>query len=52
MLYSNHYSDFVYNHLITGTTSIATLKSKQAYKIIAASYSVSIKAYYADNLQF
>ena len=52
VLYSDHYSDFVYNHLITGTTSIATLESKQAYERVAASYGVSIKAYHADNLRF
>ena len=52
VLYANHYSDFIYNNLITGTISLATLESKQAYKRVAASYGLSLKSYHADNLRF
>jgi len=52
VLYVDHYSDFVYNHLITGTTSIATIESNQAYERVVATYGVKIKAYYTDNLRF
>ena len=37
VLYVDHHSDFVYNHLITGTTSSATVESMQVYERIAAS---------------
>ena len=33
-LYVDHFSDFIYNHLITGTTSQETLDSKIAYERI------------------
>ena len=52
VLYADHHSDFLFNHLITGTTSLATLESKQAYERVAASYGVKIKSYHADNLRF
>ena len=52
VLYVDHYSDFMYNHLITGTTSLATLESKLAYERVAAAHGVTIKAYHADNLRF
>ena len=32
VLYADHYSDFLYNHLIFGTSSLETLPSKHAYK--------------------
>ena len=46
MLFVDHYSDFLYNHLITGTTF------KQAYERLAMAHGVKIKAYHADNLRF
>lgn len=52
VLYVDHFSDFMYNHLITGMTSIATLESKQAYKRAAAAHGVKVKSYYVDNLRF
>ena len=48
----DHHSDFLYNHLITGTTSQATLEAKQAYERVAAAHGVRIKSYHADNLRF
>ena len=52
VLYVDHHSDFMYNHLITGTTSLATLESKLAYERVAAAHGVKIKSYHADNLRF
>ena len=52
MLFANHYSDFIYNHLITGNTSITTLEAKQAYERVALSYGVTVKLYHTDNLRF
>ena len=52
VLYVDHMSDFMYNHLITGITSMETLKSKQAYERVANSYGVQVKSYHADNLRF
>ena len=51
-LYVDHFSDYIYNHLITGTTSQETLDSKIAYERIAKTYGVNIKTYHADNLRF
>ena len=52
VLYVVHHSDFMYNHLITGTTSLATLESKLAYERVAAAHGVKIQSYHADNLRF
>ena len=52
VMFVDHYSDFVFNHLITGTTSQATFEAKQAYEREAASFDVKIKSYHADNLRF
>ena len=52
VLFVDHMSDFMYNHLITGTSSMETLRSKQAYERVALSYGVQIKTYHADNLRF
>ena len=52
MLFADHYSDFIYNYLITGTTSITTLDTKQAYERVALSYGVTVRSYHADNLRF
>ena len=51
-LFVDHYSDFIYNHLINGTSSLETLASKIAYERVANTYGVKIKAYHADNLRF
>ena len=52
ILFVDHYSDFLYNHLITGTTSQATLEAKQAYERVAAAHGVKVQSYHADNLRF
>ena len=52
ILFVDHHSDFLYNHLIAGTTSQATLEAKQAYERVAAACGVSIRSYHADNLRF
>ena len=52
VLFVDHHSDFLYNHLITGTTSQATLESKQAYERLAAAHGVHVESYHADNLRF
>ena len=52
VLYVDHHSTYMYNHLITGTTSQATLDSKLAYERVAAAHGVKVKAYHADNLRF
>ena len=48
----DHFSDLLFNHLITGTTSLATLGAKQAYERMAASHGVRIRSYHADNSCF
>ena len=52
VLFVDHHSDFVFNRLIIGTTSQATLDAKQAYERIAASYGIRILSYRADNSRF
>jgi len=52
VLFTNHYSDFIDNHLITGTTSIATLEAKQDYERVILSYGVTVKSYHAENFRF
>ena len=52
ILFADHYSNFLINHLITDTTSITKLEAKQAYERVALSHSVSVKAYHTDNLWF
>ena len=52
VLYVDHHSDYMYNHLITCTKSQATLESKLAYERVAAAHGVQVKAYYADNIRF
>ena len=43
VLYVDHMSDVVYNHLITATSSMESLQSKQAYETVAKSYGFKIK---------
>ena len=52
VIYVDHYNDFVYSHLIQGTTSTDTLDSKLGYEREAAAYGAKIKSYHADNLRF
>ena len=52
VVFVDHFSDFVYNHLIHGTTSAETLGAKQAYERVAGHYGVQIKAFHADNSRF
>ena len=52
VLYVDHFSDYLFNHLITGTTSEQTLSSKLAYERVAQQHDVRVKAYHADNLRF
>ena len=52
ILYADHYSDFLYNQLITGTTSLEILQSKHAYEILARIYGVQIKSFRDNNLCF
>ena len=52
VLCGDHMFDFMYNHLITETTSMEILKSKQAYERVVYSYGVIIEAYHVDNLHF
>ena len=52
VFYVDHHSDYMYTHLITGTTSQATLESKLAYKRVASAHGVQAKAYHANNLRF
>ena len=52
VLYVDHFSDFMYGHMITGTTSQQTLDSKHAYERITSANRVTVKSYRADNFQF
>ena len=52
VIYVDHFSDYIYSHLIQGTTSSDTLKSKHGYEREAATFGVKIKSYHADNLRF
>ena len=52
VIYVDHFSDYIYSHLIQGTTSSDTLKSKHGYEREAATFGVKIKLYHADNLRF
>ena len=52
VIYVDHFSDFIYSHLIQGTTSAETLASKHGYEREAAAYGVKVTSYHADNLRF
>ena len=52
VLFSDHYSDLIHNHLITGPTSEQTLASKHAYERFADGFGVSVREYRADNSRF
>lgn len=51
VLCGDHMFDFMYNHLITETTSMEILKSKQAYERVIDTYGVKIKSYHQNNLR-
>ena len=52
VVFADHFSDYLYAHMITGTTSLQTLEAKHAYERIAKTYNVSVMSYRADNLRF
>ena len=52
VIYVDHFSDFIYSHLIKGTTSADTLESKYGYEREVADYSIKVKACHANNLCF
>ena len=52
IIFSDHYSDFTYTHLIKSTSTEEAVCAKRAYERIAKSHSVNIKHYHADNLRF
>ena len=52
VLYVDHFSDFLYNHLITSVSSLETINSKHAYESVGKAYGIDIKSYHADNLRF
>ena len=52
VLYCDDTSDYLYNHLVEGISSEATLESKLAYERVLASYDRKVKSYHADNLRF
>ena len=43
VIYVDHFSDFIYSHLIQGTTSADTLNSKHGYEREAAAHGVKVK---------
>ena len=52
MIFVDHFSDFIYSHLIRGTTSQETLDAKHAYERVAKAHGVKVESYHADNLRF
>ena len=52
VIYVDHATDFIYNHLIKTTSSDETLASKFAYERLSRSYGVTIGAYDTDNSRF
>ena len=51
VLYADHYLDFSYNHLISGTSSLETLRSKHAYERAVKSNGVNVYSYREDKLR-
>ena len=43
VIYVDHFSDFIYSHLIQGTTSADTLNSKHGYEREATAHGVKVK---------
>ena len=53
VVFSDHYSDFTYVHLITSTSDEETLLAKRAYERVAREHGIMrISHYHSDNLQF
>ena len=52
VLYVDHATDYIFNHLIRGTSSQETFESKMAYERHAHTHGVTIEAYHADNSRF
>ena len=48
-VFVDHYSDFIYIHLMTELNSKPTVEAKQAFERLAGSYNVRIRHYHADN---
>eukprot|EP00957_Ditylum_brightwellii_P180989 13788221-Ditylum_brightwellii.AAC.1 len=48
-IYSDHYSDFIYVHLMECISGEETLQSKHAYERVAAANGVHVKRYHSDN---
>eukprot|EP00957_Ditylum_brightwellii_P170766 12997714-Ditylum_brightwellii.AAC.1 len=51
-IYIDHFTDWVYVHLMHSLSDKETLKSKQAYECKADSHSVYVKQYHSDNGRF
>ena len=52
VLFLDHFSNFIYVHLISSPTAEATLAAKHAYKRIARTHGITIKRYSGDNSRF
>eukprot|EP00957_Ditylum_brightwellii_P176033 13404073-Ditylum_brightwellii.AAC.1 len=48
----NHATDFVYSHLITGTSVEETLAAKGSYEQVMNKYGHRVKSYHGDNSHF
>ena len=52
IVFSDHFSDFTYPHMIRSTSMEETMMAKRAYERMAREYGVAIQHYRADNLRF
>ena len=53
IIFSDHYSDYTYVHMITSTSTEETMIAKRAYERVAKEHGVSLVRHYrADNLRF
>ena len=48
-MFVDHYSDFIYVHLLKSQTVDESVEAKKAFKAYVESQSVDIKHYHADN---
>ena len=52
-MFSDHYSDFKYPHLLTSVSDEDTFASKKAYERVARAHGVmKVQHYHADNSRF
>eukprot|EP00957_Ditylum_brightwellii_P163264 12431290-Ditylum_brightwellii.AAC.1 len=51
-IYSDHYSDFIYVHLMESMSGKETLQSKRVYERVAAAHGVHVKRYHSDSGRF